>query len=189
MEDEDRDDCEDFDDLNEMRKFRTTDELVEFEENLENKEYFDRFVRFLKTKYNFNSIKNGETLFTLIVRQVIDYELFVPYSWKGLNRKNLQNLCFATKHVRFVSFMTRVVRTADKSKTSTDVESMFEKLLRFKKQNLARDKMRGNKPQKLPTPRIRVVPEVGTPDEGIITEEITEEISTHGEANKNTQEN
>lgn len=52
--------------------------------------------------------------------------------------------------------MLSVVRTLDRNQTAADVDKMFENLLRFKKQNIKRDKSRGDRPQNLPTSRNRI---------------------------------
>lgn len=71
---------ETFQDLGSLPKITTTAELEAFEVNLQDQTYSDRFFRFLKSKYNFKSIRNGKTLFTMIILQLIDPELFAPYS-------------------------------------------------------------------------------------------------------------
>lgn len=158
---------ETFDDFVNMKKMKTTDDLMKFEANLEDNEFKNKYIRFLRSKYNWSNcsrFSKGDTLFTVIIRHMIDAELFLPYSWKGVNRKrtssadseSIPKMSFATVHSMFVSFLKQVVRSADRSKAESDVDGMFENLLRFKVQNYVREKKRGDKPHKIPTPRTRL---------------------------------
>lgn len=170
---------EQFEDLEKMPRLKTTEEMEEFELQLQDPSYVDRFIRFLKTRFNFDSAQKGETTFGLIMRQVLDVQLLIPYSWKGKSRKSAQNICFAVKHAGFVSFIARVVRMADRSKTVADVEAMFEKLLRFKKQNIEREKSRGERSQNLPAPRTRL------PQDPNINSHIGDQPVIHGVGDDN----
>lgn len=151
-----------YSDLHQMKRMKTSEELAKFETNLDKDQFKDRFIRFLRSKYNWSNtgrFSNGDTLFTVIIRQLIDAELFLPFSWKGINRKKSetsQKLSFASVHAKFIAFMKEVIRLADKTKAESDIDGMFENLLRFKVQNYDREKKRGDKPLKLPTPRNRV---------------------------------
>lgn len=141
---------EDFEDLESM-KIKSSDELKEFEQKLADRSFLDRTIRFLRMKFNFT--QKGEVIFKLVIRQLTDPELFIPFSWKG---KGSRNLGFAKNHNLFVSFMCRIVRMAHPQSTSADVDKMFENHLRFKKQNFNRELHRGNRPPNFPSARNRI---------------------------------
>lgn len=159
---------ENYEDLETMTKFKTTEELDEFEQKLKEPNFTNRVVGFLKTKFNFTM--KSEMLFKLVLRRLTDVELYAPFSWKG---KGNTNTSFALKHKVFVSFMCRVIRLADSTKSATDVDKFFENHLRFKNQHMKRDRERGQKPPNLPSNRTRIPNEILEGNQQVTNEDDT----------------
>lgn len=130
---------ENFEDLSSMQKIKTPYDLKQFEELLSDDVYQQRFIRYLATKHKLDGARNGAVLFTMVIRELTDAQLFLPYSWKGSSRKGVSNISFSGEHKTFIQFMTKLVRTADRLKVADDIEGMFAKLLRFKNQNEKRE--------------------------------------------------
>lgn len=147
---------EDYDDLDSLR-IKTSNDLKEFENSLLDSEYVNRFIRYIRSKFPMNGYQNGCNFFNEIMRLLTDTELFLPFSWKGINRIGHNNLSFKGEHPIFVKFILRVVKMSDHTKNDKDVELMFENLLRFKKIHDKREKKRNvNIPARKPGVRIRL---------------------------------
>lgn len=130
---------EEFDDLDNNLPIKTVEQLDEFEKRLSDEIYKSRFIRFLSSKFTMNGFVNGATFFTEAIRFLIRPNVFLSYSWKGQKRDGVSQTSFETKHKVFVDFFKKIVRIADKSKSSDDVNGMFANVFRYKKQNAKRE--------------------------------------------------
>lgn len=125
---------EDFENL----KFMSTDDLTEFEMQLQNKDFATYFSKYLGTLFKMNGTQCGKTFFSSVMVRLSNAGFVTKYSWIGISRGTSENVSFKHTHKVFVSFMTRMVRLADKSKSADEVEGMFRNFLRFKNQRKKR---------------------------------------------------
>lgn len=163
---------EDFSEVNAMVPISTVEQLVAFENAISEENFQIKVIRFLQKNYKMNGAVNGSTFFTEVIRFISDPSVYLTFSWKGYRG----NESFAIKHKGFVDFFKRIILLADKSKTFEDVNEMFEKILRFKKQNVVRDQLIRTTQIRKPTPRNRPpqrkpAPEITTTDNATKTEE------------------